>query len=152
MKNRTDKEFIRIFQDIHGHRTTRGLKPNYVRLDNEASPSLQYLLKDKCINYQMAPPDMHIQNTADRSISTFRYHFIVWICATDPYYPMQNWNRLLYQLGITLNLLRPSIFNPRLSAYAQLNGELDFNRTPISPLVPQGDTPAFIDKAGRIAG
>ena len=38
MKNRTDKEFIRVFQDIHGHLTKRVLKPNYMRLDNEASP------------------------------------------------------------------------------------------------------------------
>ena len=38
MKNRMDKEFIRVFQDIYGHLTTRGLNPNYMQLDNDASP------------------------------------------------------------------------------------------------------------------
>ena len=50
IKNRTDKEFIRVFQDIHGHLTTRGLKPNYMRLYNEALPAFQALIKDNCID------------------------------------------------------------------------------------------------------
>ena len=48
-KNRTDKEFIRVFQDLHVHITKRGLKLKYMQLDNDASPSFQALLKDKCI-------------------------------------------------------------------------------------------------------
>ena len=35
---------------------------------------------------------------------------------------------------MTLNLLRASRVNPRLSAYEQLNGVFDFNRTPLGPL------------------
>ena len=38
MKNRTKKKFINVFQDIHGLLTTRGLKPNYMQLDNDKSP------------------------------------------------------------------------------------------------------------------
>jgi hypothetical protein len=34
---------------------------------------------------------------------------------------------------ITLNLLRKSRINLRISAYAQLNGHFDFNRTPLAP-------------------
>ena len=30
MKNRIDKELIRVFQDLHGNLTTRVLKPNYM--------------------------------------------------------------------------------------------------------------------------
>ena len=37
MKNRMDKEFIRVFQDMHDHLTTRGLKHNHIKLDNKAS-------------------------------------------------------------------------------------------------------------------
>ena len=50
MNNRKDKEFTRFFQDLYGHLTTRVLKPNYVVLDNEASPSFQALLKDNFID------------------------------------------------------------------------------------------------------
>ena len=35
---------------------------------------------------------------------------------------------------MTLNLLRTSLINPKLSAYSQLWGPFDFNRTPITPL------------------
>ena len=132
MNKRTDKEFICVFQYIHGHLTTRVLKPNYIQLDNEASPAFQALLKYKCIDYQLAPPVMHRLNAAERSISTFKDHFIAGLCATDPEFPMKNWDRLFEQAEIALNILRLSRLNPILSAYAQLNGELYFNLAPIS--------------------
>ena len=76
MKNRTDKEFIRVFQYLHGHLTTIVLKPNCMQIYNEASPSFQALLKDKCIGYQLPPPGMHRRNAAEWAIHTFKYHFI----------------------------------------------------------------------------
>ena len=48
---------------------------------------------------------------------------------------MQNWYRLFKQVEITMNLLQPSILNPIMLAYAQLNGEFDFNCTPMDPPV-----------------
>ena len=76
---------------------------------------------------------MHRRNAAERDISTFEYGFIEGLSATNPDFPMHNWERLLEQVEITLNLLSASIFNLRLSAYAQLNGELDFNCIPMDP-------------------
>ena len=106
-----------------------------MRLDNEAFPVFQSLVMDKCIDYQLAPPGIHRRNAAERVISTFKDQFVSGICATGPDFPMQNWDRLLEQAEITLNLLRPSGLNPILSAYAQLNGEFYFNHTPMAPLV-----------------
>ena len=102
-------------------------------LDNGASPVFQDLLKDMCIDYQPDPTGMYRRNAAERAISTFKYHFIAGLCATDPDFPMHNWDHLLEQAGIMLNLLCPSRLNPRLLAYAQLNGEFNFNRTPMNP-------------------
>ena len=34
---------------------------------------------------------------------------------------------------LTLNLLRAARANPKLSAYAYLNGQFDFNKTPLTP-------------------
>jgi len=34
---------------------------------------------------------------------------------------------------ITLNLLRPSRINSKMSAYTQIHGAFDFNRTPLAP-------------------
>jgi hypothetical protein len=56
----------------------------------------------------------------------------------DPTFPLKLWDKLLPQATITLNLLRKSRINPRMSAYAQLNGHFDFNRTPLAPPGPRG--------------
>ena len=89
-----------------------------MRLDNKASSAFQALLKDKCIDYQLPPPGMHRRNASERTVITFKDHFIAELCAMDPDSPRQNWVRLLEQAEITLNLLRLSILNPRMSAYA----------------------------------
>ena len=79
------------------------------------------------------PPHIHRRNSAERAIQTFKNHFIAGLASTDPNFPLSNWCRLLPQAELTLNLLRPSQLNPKLSAYAQLEGAFDFNRTPLAP-------------------
>jgi hypothetical protein len=51
----------------------------------------------------------------------------------DPSFPLELWDELSPQLTITLNLLSKSWINPRMSAYAQLNGLFYFNRTHMAP-------------------
>jgi hypothetical protein len=46
---------------------------------------------------------------------------------------MHIWDRLLPQAVITLNMLRTSRINPKLSAAIHIFGQYDFNRAPISP-------------------
>ena len=41
MKSISDRDFIRVFTDLHGNLITRGINPAYMRLDNEASPDFQ---------------------------------------------------------------------------------------------------------------
>ena len=47
-------------------------------------------MKEKCINYQLAPPGIHRCNSEERAISTFKDHFITRLCVTDPEFPIQN--------------------------------------------------------------
>ena len=63
-------------------------------------------------------PHIHQRNSAERAIQTFKNHFIAALACTDPNFPMSNWCRLLPRAELTLNLLRPSRLNPKLSAYA----------------------------------
>jgi hypothetical protein len=51
----------------------------------------------------------------------------------DKEFPTHLWDCLLPQALLTLNLLRGSCINLKLSAYAQLHGSYDFNHTPIAP-------------------
>ena len=80
---------------------------------------------------------MHRRNTAEMDIGKFKDNFISGLCAKDPDFLKQNWDRLLEQEEITLNLLRTSGLNPRLLAYMHLKSEFNFNRTPMDPLVPK---------------
>ena len=76
---------------------------------------------------------MHRRNAAERALRTFKTHFIAGLCSVDKDLPLHLWDRLLPQAELMLNLLRGSRINPKLSAWAQIHGTFDFNRTPIAP-------------------
>jgi hypothetical protein len=76
---------------------------------------------------------MHRRNAAERAIRTFKNQFVAILCSIDPSFPMHFWVGLLPQALITLNLLRSSRLNLRLSAYEHLEFTFDFNRTPLAP-------------------
>eukprot|EP00804_Cyclotella_cryptica_P020908 CCRYP_009248-RA/>CCRYP_009248-RA protein AED:0.33 eAED:0.26 QI:0/0/0/1/1/1/2/0/567 len=52
----------------------------------------------------------------------------------DPNCPIQLWCQFIVQGQDTLNLLRVSRVNPKLSAYAILDGQFNFNKTPLAPV------------------
>ena len=133
LRNRTAPEIKRIFQDVVHYLTVRGLRPRLHTLDNEASTILRDYLRSEDVEYQLIPPHIHRRNASERAIRTFKNHFIAGLASTDPNFPLSNWCRLLPQAELTLNLLRASRLNPKLSAYAQLEGTFDFTRTPLAP-------------------
>lgn len=133
MKSRNDKEMVRAYSSMLKHLELRGLKPQLQKLDNEAPPGLKEYMFQHHVNYQLVPPHVHRRNAAERAISTFKDHFIAVLASTDKLFPMHLWDRLIPQSILTLNLMRQSRLNPRLSAEAQLNGAFDFNKTPLAP-------------------
>jgi hypothetical protein len=134
IKNRTATQIVSAYQRIHRQLVASGLRPSLQRLDNEASALLRDFLAAEQIDYQLVPPHLHRRNSAERAIRTFKNHFVSILCGTDPNFPLHLWDRLLPQALLTLNLLRASHINPRLSAQAQIYGAFDFNRTPLGPL------------------
>jgi hypothetical protein len=133
MKNRTKNEMLSAFQRAITLFKSRGLQPKLQKLDNEASGLLQDFMAAENIDYQLVPPGIHRRNAAERAIRTFKNHFIAGLCTTDPKFPLVLWDQLLPQTLITLNLLRSSRINPQLSAWAQVHGNFDYNRTPLAP-------------------
>ena len=85
------------------------------------------------IKFQLVPPHSHRANAAERAIQTFENHFKAGIASLDPDFPISEWDRLLDQAFLTLNLLRSARFQPKLSAHAYLFGQFDFNSTPLAP-------------------
>ena len=133
LRNRTASEITRVFQSVIHYLQARGLRPRLHTLDNEASTILRDYLRSEAVEYQLVPPHIHQRNASERAIRTFKNHFIAGLASTDPNFPLSNWCRLLPQAELTLNLLRASRLNPKLSAYAQLEGTFDFTRTPLAP-------------------
>jgi hypothetical protein len=68
-------------------------------------------------------PGDHRLNHAERAIETFKNHFIAILYGTDSG----------KQDVMTLNMCPPSQINPKLSAYQQVWGNFDFNKTPLAP-------------------
>ena len=54
-------------------------------------------------------------------------------CIADPTFPLHQWDKLLSQAELTLNLLCKSRLHPKMSAWTHLEGNFDFNHTPMAP-------------------
>jgi hypothetical protein len=111
----------------------RGLKPKLMKLDNEASELLKDYLHQQDITFQLVPLYSHRRNSAERAIRSFKDHLIAGLCSTDKSFPMHLWDRILPQAVMTLNMLRTSRINPKLSAATHIFGQYDFNRAPMAP-------------------
>ena len=97
-------------------------------LDNEYSQDIKNTIKTYNATYQLVPPHQHRQNAAEIAIKTVKGHILSGIATCHQQFPITEWDRLLPQAEMTLNLLRNCRVNPNLSAWAYLNGPHDFNR------------------------
>ena len=133
LRSRSDTDLLHAYDTVINLLKQQGLMPQLQRLDNEASTALKSRLHNHGISYQLVPPHIHRRNAAERAIRTFKNHFLAGLSSTDPTFPMYLWSALVPQAVLTLNLLRTSRINPNLSAYAQIWGQFDYNKTPLVP-------------------
>ena len=133
IKNRTTQEIIRAYNIIYETLKKVGCQPRLHSLDNEAPSDLLNLIHKNNCKVELVPPYIHRRNAAERAIRTFKNHLIAGISSVDPNFPMQLWCRLIKQAERTLNMLRPTRINPKISADAYLNGQHDFNSHPMAP-------------------
>ena len=104
--------------------------------------------KNDQIKFELVPPNQHCRNAAERAIRTFKSDLLSGLATDDPDYPLQEWDRIIPQAELTLNLLRSSRLNPKLLAWAYLFGNFDFNK---SPLFPPGTKIILHAKPGKRA-
>ena len=86
------------------------------------------------MKFQLVPPTDHRRNTAEKSIQTFKDHFVSMLCGTDDSFPMQWWCQLLRHAGTQLNILRTSKTVPVISAFAHMYGAHNYDSHPWSIL------------------
>jgi hypothetical protein len=133
IKDRTASELLKAFQFMEQELVSKGLKPKLMKLDNEASQLLKDYLYQQDIAFQLVPHYSHRRNSAERAIMSFKDHLIAGLCSTDASFPMHLWDRILSQAFITLNMLRTSRINPKLSAATHIFGQHNYNRAPMAP-------------------
>ena len=97
MKNRIDKDMIRVFASLTEDLKIRGIHPGFHFMDNEASATLKLTMTTMNIKYQLVPPSNHSANNAERAIKTFKNHFIAVLCSVEKYFQFQLWDTLLHQ-------------------------------------------------------
>ena len=132
-KSRKAGELLKSYKTIHQRLVRGGCRPILQRLDNECSQALKDYMKDEEVDFQLVPPHDHRRNAAERAIRTAKNHLVAGWCSTDSNFPMYLWDQTLEHAELALNLVRGSRINPKLSAYEQLHGRFDFNRTPLAP-------------------
>ena len=138
IRSRQAKDILAGYERCYQRLTDAGITPILQRIDNEISDLLINSIKQKKLDYQIVTSHDHRTNPAERAMRTFKDHFTAILNGTDEGFPAGLWDELLEQTEITLNLLRQSRINPRLSAYAQVFGTFDFNATPLAPLGIRG--------------
>jgi len=56
------------------------------------------------------------------------------LATCDPDFPIAEWDTVLFQIGLALNMLRCSRVNPKISVWAYSYGNYDFNKNPLAPI------------------
>ena len=135
LQSRSAKSLTKAYQAIFQRwKATGVICPNWHILDNEAPEELKQAIRENKCRVELTPTDQHRQNAAERAIQTFKGHFISVLAGVADGFPINQWDELLPQTILTLNLLRKSNVAPNISAYAYHHGTFDYNRMPIAPM------------------
>ena len=86
------------------------------------------------MTFQRVPPDNHRRNIAEKVIQTWKDHFVGFLSGTARDFPLHLWCQALPQMERQLLLLRQSNVDPKISAYAHVYGQHDYNATPFVPI------------------
>ena len=133
IKSRQSREILEAFKTFKQKISSNNKIPDLYILDNEASMDLKNSLTRNNQTFKLVPPKMHRRNAAEKAIRTAKNRILSGLATCDTNYPITEWDRLLPQAEITLNLLQNSLVNPNLSAWAYINKPYDFNKMPMTP-------------------
>ena len=97
MKSRQSADFVKAYKGGIEFFLSRGVRPEFERLDNETSAPLEAYCAAQSppIVLQYVAPGMHRANKAERSIRTWKNHFLATLAGTDPMFPLVAWDELV---------------------------------------------------------
>lgn len=134
MKSRDKDEMIRVYDSMLNRLKQNDIYPKHQLLDNESSTAYLDAITKQGLTWELAPPSNHCRNLAERAIQRGKSHIISNLLGCDKNFPVNEWHRLLRQMKLTLNMLRPSNVAPKVSAHTYIYGVHDYNKMPLAPL------------------
>jgi hypothetical protein len=135
LKTRNATNLTEAYQKIYSRwKATGVICPNWHVLDNEAPEKFKQAIRENNCRVELTPADMHRRNAAEKAMQTFKAHFKSVLAGVSDDFPIREWDELLPQTVLTLNLLRQSHVAPNISAYAYHHGSFDYNRMPLAPM------------------
>ena len=135
LKTRKAKDLTDAYQRIYQRwKATGVICPNWHILDNEAPEEFKQAIRENNCRVELTPADMHRRNIAEKGLQTFKGHFKAVLAGVSDDFPIREWDELIPQTVLTLNLLRQSNVAPNISAYAYHHGSFDYNRMPLAPM------------------
>jgi len=135
LKTRKAKDLTEAYQRIYQRwKATGVICPNWHILDNEAPEDFKQAIRENNCRVELTPADMHRRNIAEKGMQTFKGHFKSVLAGISDDFPIREWDELIPQTVLTLNLLRQSNVAPNISAYAYHHGSFDYNCMPLAPM------------------
>jgi hypothetical protein len=135
LQSRSAKSLTKAYQAIFQRwKATGVICPNWHILDNEAPEELKQAIRDNKCRVELTPADQHRRNATKGAIQTFKGHFISVLAGVADGFPINQWDELLPQKILTLNLLRQSNVAPNISAWAYHHGSFNYNCMPLAPM------------------
>ena len=113
----------------------QGITPAYQVLDNKIYQTYKDEIRYLGMLYQLVPPDDHRCNIAERSTQTWKNHFVGVLSRAAATFPLHLWCQAIPQDKRQLVLLSMSNVNPKISSYAHVYGQHDYNADSFVPIV-----------------
>ncbi|KAL7480511.1 hypothetical protein ACHAW6_006206 [Cyclotella cf. meneghiniana] len=95
---------------------------------------LKTTIRSNGCTVELTPPDVHQHNNAKCTIQTFKSHFIAILSGVDNSFPITEWDSLLPQAILIVNLLYNANVAPKISAYTYHHGPFDYDRMPLASI------------------
>jgi hypothetical protein len=93
------------------------------------------MAKELDVKSNLVSPYVKNPNRSERAIRTAKNHMIATRVGFHPDCPHTYLDKCLFQIEMTLNIVRPFDYNPNVSAYAGLHGSsFNFRQHPIAPV------------------
>ena len=86
------------------------------------------------MTYQLVIPDDYRHNIAEKSIQTWKDHFVGVINGIATTFPHHLWCQAIPQSELQLMLLRQTNINLKISTYAHVYGQHDYSTHPFFPI------------------